>query len=268
MSGHHRQKGIRVHDASEDQAIRSLTPPAARRLVTVEVVRRQMLGVVPARPWPFNVVTRTVMTALDLQALTELVKYERNQMNNAAMRLLSLKREKYEADENSDEWERRRGPWQVESNAFLESFLIHFRNLLEFLAPLSPRKTTVTAAQFLDRDHGDKLDAPTSYRKDIHRRLAHISSERLEVDDRNKPWPTLRMADSMERAWQQFIDELRSKHSERVPWFENEQRTRLPSVSSFTGEGLQRVVTSSTQTVGPVDVTQGTPDWLLRKPED
>ena len=49
VSSHHRQEGIRTHLTVETQQIGASPPPAPRRLVTVEVVGRETVGVIPPR---------------------------------------------------------------------------------------------------------------------------------------------------------------------------------------------------------------------------
>jgi hypothetical protein len=55
--------------------------------------------------------------------------------------------------------------------------LLHYRNLLEFLAPslTHTSRQTVTARMFRD------VPGPEKYRKDINDRLSHISKRRADL---------------------------------------------------------------------------------------
>ena len=210
-------------------------------------------------------------TASGMAALARLAYYERQQMLSAVTRLAMLQKQVEDAEEDSPEWEVRRHDWQVETNAFLESFLVHFRNLLEFLAPTTgTREETVTAADFLGWPHHKTLDAPSSHRESIHKRLAHISKKRLQVSEEEKSWPVGEMAMAMEQAWRGFIEKLTEMHPERVPWFAHAPEQKVGKQAGINFSDLQyvsAVTTASTQAIeisGPFSL--GTPDWILGDP--
>ena len=96
---------------------------------------------------------------------------------------------------------------QIVTNAFTEAFLVHYRNLIDFL---SPRKTThpndITAAGFSPGFVSTK--APTQYRDRIDKSLSHVSRARGDVED--KSWNLPQMLIEMEAAWNELIEHARS----------------------------------------------------------
>lgn len=127
------------------------------------------------------------------------VAYEVWMMEATAERLRSLR---------SAAEEERDPDWRVEGNAFLESFLVHYRNVMDFLSPpLSAQETKdVTCGGFLGRPFDYELpDTPTKYRDDINTYLAHSSKRR---GDGSVGWPTDDMMFEMEGAFVRFLDQL------------------------------------------------------------
>ena len=78
--------------------------------------------------------------------------------------------EEYESDED----------FEFEMRVYLEAFLVHYRNLLDFLSPRkSLRSTDITAGPFIGEPRRHHLPSvPIEYRDDIDKRLSHISTER------------------------------------------------------------------------------------------
>jgi hypothetical protein len=64
----------------------------------------------------------------------------------------------------------------------LESFLIHARNLIDFLEGCG-RKNDITCSDFID-DHGNPINPQVTFSKDIkeniNKHLAHITKNRLD----------------------------------------------------------------------------------------
>lgn len=120
-------------------------------------------------------------------------------------------------DEANKWWRSQDGiAWQTRRNALLESILLHYRNLLEFLAPSLGRTSeqTVTARMFRD------VPAPIHHRKEINNRLSHIAKKRADLTQEQKYWDGLhKMLDELEEAWQGFIRALNANYPERVAWF-------------------------------------------------
>lgn len=85
--------------------------------------------------------------------------------------------------------------------ALTDSFLIHYRNLVEFLSPRpEPRATDITAADYAG--DFDSSCAPTQYSQSIHWRLAHLTDCRLDVE--NKDWDFDLMLKQFKEAWRKF----------------------------------------------------------------
>ncbi|HEX9643170.1 MAG TPA: hypothetical protein VGC11_04095 [Acidimicrobiia bacterium] len=163
----------------------------------------------------------TTSNEIDLREQAQLVAYERNQMLNAELRLRFLAQEHETADEASDAWQERLPFWQTDKNAALDLFLIHYRNLQDFLSPPAARSTDVTVGPFFDKRSSHRLDyTPTRTRDAINHRLAHITTHRLGIQERDKDWPTHDMLTDMDEAWARFRRELESTHRERLAWFD------------------------------------------------
>lgn len=100
---------------------------------------------------------------------------------------------------------------QIVSNAFIEAFLVHYRNLIDFL---SPRKTKhpndITAADFVPGFVSTK--APTQYRDRIDKSLSHLSRARGDVED--KGWDLTEMLFEMEEAWTELVEHSQSLSEE------------------------------------------------------
>jgi hypothetical protein len=125
--------------------------------------------------------------------------------------------------------------------ATLESALLHLRNVVEFL--MSPRPTkelnwsTVVAGDYFDngwttapsRLLGPTAEAHRETMKEIHRRLAHLSTQRLTSNDpKGRPifvWSSVvKRVPAVLACFDRFTRELEAAHPERVPWFDNSIR--------------------------------------------
>jgi len=82
----------------------------------------------------------------------------------------------------------------VINNAFIESFVIHARVLLDFFYPFKHRQDDVIAIDFFDRPKTWEEARPekTDILKKIHKRVgkeaAHLTYSRLKVSDEQKNW--------------------------------------------------------------------------------
>ncbi len=203
-----------------------------------------------------------------LRQQAQLVAYERNQMLSAEMNLRHLEWERAAADELSAAWAARFPFWQTESNAALESFLIHYRNLQHFLSPGRLHKKDVTAGPFLGKPKEHRMcGVPIDTRTDIHSRLAHISTDRLNVKEQDKPWRTTAMLLKMEAAWRNFLKALQVRHPERLEWFKTptmDATAPPPSLSqtSMAATTSMSVVVASTQSVPAIT----TDHWIEGPP--
>jgi hypothetical protein len=108
-----------------------------------------------------------------------------------------------------------------ETNAFLESFLLHYRNLLVFLCPEGHQvrhSDDVVASDYLgeekpknvgrrdkliDRNEKDRLD----------KLLAHITFHRERfIEERRTNWKTAQMRDAMLGEFRRFVHRKLSRH--------------------------------------------------------
>ena len=91
-------------------------------------------------------------------------------------------------------------------NAFLEGFLIHFRNLLDFLDSRGG-DDDIKAIDFVP--DFKSTNSPEKYRERINKRLAHLSRSRA---DHKKGWdvPTMlnEMRDSFDEFWQAAVTQV------------------------------------------------------------
>ncbi len=79
-------------------------------------------------------------------------------------------------------------------NALIESFLVHARNLIQFLYPDGPFKTDVLAKHFFDEPErweslaGDLPEGLKSVAQRANKLLAHITYDRIEMVGEKKKW--------------------------------------------------------------------------------
>ncbi len=112
-------------------------------------------------------------------------------------------------------------------DVFLESFLLHYRNLRDFLCPnlteKGPPRDNVLASDFLDSEAPQHTSAPTMLCTDrtrINKLLAHISYTRKkyksEGDDK---WLIHTMCREMVAGLSEFLTRLAAFAPERRAWF-------------------------------------------------
>jgi hypothetical protein len=106
--------------------------------------------------------------------------------------------------------------WETKRNALLESILLHYRNLLEFLAPSLSR---ISEQSVVARDFRD-VPVPIKYKKRINTLLSHVSKKRADMTQEQRIWDELEgMLAELEEAWQGFLSSLAANYPERVDWF-------------------------------------------------
>lgn len=135
-----------------------------------------------------------------------------------------------------------------EYNAFLESFLLHYRNITDFLEPrqIGRQEKDVTAPQFL-------VEAPTQYRARIDWRLSHISRKRLDVSHEEKTWPIGVMFEELTAAWDGFLRALSANFPERQAWF-REHPSDEPGVTFPDIQVSSTLSASTSEPAGTVDI--------------
>lgn len=98
-------------------------------------------------------------------------------------------------------------------DVFLEGFLLHYRNVLDFLSPRpSARGSDILASDFVEGFVSKS--APVEYRGAIDKHLAHLSRERLT---NKQEWPVSKMLDQIERSWTEFKDAYAAVLRDAVP---------------------------------------------------
>ncbi len=96
----------------------------------------------------------------------------------------------------------------IKKNAYLSSFAIHARNLLDFFYPPAgpkawPRPDDVIAEDFFDSplEWRDKRVSKSNTLQAVNRRVgkevAHLTYERLLTMSKGKPWPNSTIANEM-----------------------------------------------------------------------
>ena len=101
----------------------------------------------------------------------------------------------------------------LEDNAFLESFLVHTRILIEFFYGVANDKDTVLAKNFVDnwenyRDKDDRLAIGylDEIRKRAHKLLAHLTKKGSLSNDQYRRWDRITIRDEINRRIKCFLD--------------------------------------------------------------
>lgn len=167
--------------------------------------------------------SRMVVGSPSLQDLAALVVAERRMMHHAYNGLGRL-----EAGGTTG---------GIDYNVFLESFLLHFRNILDFLSPRPrARATDVQSTQFVSTP--PSATAVLTYRERIDKRLSHITAHRIGVGLSARAWNPAQMLREIEHVWDIYLAALDREHSDRRPWFESltgDSPTPIPiPVGSFS----------------------------------
>jgi hypothetical protein len=112
--------------------------------------------------------------------------------------------------------------------AILEAHLVHLRNMNEFLTKSlgRARPRDVVAADYFDEEWiGHKAPLTEATVLNLHRRLAHLSLDRLEGTDSTSEfnWASVGEPRSQARrvvsAFGRFLGDLETAHPERRDWF-------------------------------------------------
>lgn len=113
---------------------------------------------------------------------------------------------------------------QLVNQSILEAYLIHVRNVDEFLGSARGRRPLdVVGADYFDRPWRGGCLEPAD-RQEIDRRLAHLTLQRL--GDEAYDWSggqglagRARLADVALAAFGRFVADLESAHPDRAAWF-------------------------------------------------
>lgn len=125
-------------------------------------------------------------------------------------------------------WTKQPSPHPNVQEAILEAYLIHVRNVDAFLTGRSAgaRDTDVVGQDFFDREWTLDMGLLTpDQRIDIHRRIAHITTQRLRRCTPNEVynWAGYGGLDTwakrLMRGFGRFVGDLRLEHPDRAAWF-------------------------------------------------
>jgi hypothetical protein len=97
---------------------------------------------------------------------------------------------------------------QILMNSALESFLIHARNVCDFLGGRG-QKDDILAKDFIGRTPRVRLTYIRKNKKRIHRRIAHLSCSRPRL---KREWATGLMIREIDSAMHVFVERLKTKH--------------------------------------------------------
>lgn len=101
----------------------------------------------------------------------------------------------------------------AQSYAFLESFLLHARNLMDFYYPRkSSRKDhddDVIVTHYVDEKDWDvNKEFLSDMRIRINKMLAHLTYHRVKVSPDKKRWPIIEIKQMIESTTKKFIDDV------------------------------------------------------------
>ena len=78
-------------------------------------------------------------------------------------------------------------PDPVIMNALIESYAIHARNIIDFLFPDKPRPDDITASRFLPGWNKNLPSFLKDIRREINKRVSHLTEVRIKEGDWNVP---------------------------------------------------------------------------------
>ena len=131
---------------------------------------------------------------------------------------------------------------QMVKNVFYESFVLHFRNLAEFLCKDTPRPDDIAAKDFLP-DPSKWIRPTTSPLFDDHweranKELAHLTTARLPEASPDRNWPVEALLKETTQLLKDFISRAATvRLHASVETVLNEASSRSPVTASFPGSG-------------------------------
>jgi hypothetical protein len=111
------------------------------------------------------------------------------------------------------------GPSTMTANAYVESFMVHLRNLIDFLWPTKVFETDVVAADFCAGGvWNTSISKPlTDARTRVHKELAHLTTERISSSPARKQWDFKALAHELKVSLEDFTGKaLPARLSPRV----------------------------------------------------
>jgi hypothetical protein len=94
----------------------------------------------------------------------------------------------------------------VMANTCVEGFMVHLRNLIDFMWPTQIHDTDVVAADFCVAGAWKRPinQALSNARTRVHKELAHLTSDRISGSPRRKQWPYVRISAAVGDALRDF----------------------------------------------------------------
>jgi len=140
---------------------------------------------------------RTKRTDAELQEASNHLRYEFSMLGSVAQAIAS--------GMSSNGWL---------LNALLESFVIHFRNLLDFFYPTENAKNDdVLAEDYFDDGAWNKIrpalsDAMAQGKIRAHKEIAHLTYARLQVTPESKNWKFIDITNELNEIMEVFVSHV------------------------------------------------------------
>jgi hypothetical protein len=157
-------------------------------------------------------------------------------------------------------------------DVFLESFLLHYRNLRDFLCPRlkeqdqAPSNDTVVASDFLDMEVPQNMADASVLGKDrtrINKMLAHISYQRAKYKRMGEDeWLVHTMCRKMVKGLQEFLKRLAAFAPDRRAWFPKSELLNR-SLAAASNDTVYSSTSTTTVSIMVSDLGKDT-----RKPHD
>jgi hypothetical protein len=156
-------------------------------------------------------------------------------------------------------------------SARLESFAIHFRNLVDFFytEPVNARNDDLVADDFFDSSNtwniGPIPQALREARERANKEINHITYKRKAAMDPAKPWPVKNLFEQVHSVAEKFADTASSTklHPKVVRWLKSDPIVRVSLIASAS--------TSSSNTasvlVGPGGAVPSANNAIIPKPQ-
>jgi hypothetical protein len=144
--------------------------------------------------------------------MKEHLKYELDMFRYAAIKLFDLQQESQDPS--------------LFKNTILESFLIHTRNLRDFLCLKKPKyPDQIIAGDYIgDRQQWQNKRYKMSYLENgktiakINKLLAHISTDRAKfISEEGASWDITKIEEEIYNGWKVFVESLNSQHGIGFP---------------------------------------------------
>ena len=150
-------------------------------------------------------------------------------------------------------------------DVFLESFLLHYRNLRDFLCPRlkqqdkDPARDNVLASDFLDLGMAQNMADPAVLGRDrtrINKMLAHISYKRAEYKRRGEDrWFVQTMCHEMLKGLEGFMARLAEVAPHRRGWFFRSEFLER-SLAALPEEGCYTSTTTTDISITALELTE------------